>query len=63
MIRARVNFNFIKLYLIQSKNGIVMNVDVNVKNLMNGITVKKIMYGFLVCVIVSLIKRVEFMNT
>ena len=32
MNRASVNVGWMKMYVIQSKNGIMMNVEVNVKN-------------------------------
>ena len=36
-----------KIYVIQSKSGIMMNVSVSEKNQINGVPVKKATYGIL----------------
>ena len=51
-----------KSYVIQSKNGILMNVGVRVKNQMTGVLLKIIIYGILVCAIVNVIRHVKLMN-
>ena len=51
-----------KVYVIQSKNGIVINADVSVKNKMIGFLVKKVICGILVRVIVSLMRHQKLMN-
>ena len=50
------------MYVIQSKNGIMMNVSVSVKNYMIGVFVKSAICGFLACVIVSVIRHVKLMT-
>ena len=52
-----------KPYAIQSENGIMMNVDVSVKNQMIGVLVKMIVCGNVASVIANAIKHVKPMNT
>ena len=47
---------------MQSKNRIMINVGVSVKNYMIGGLVKKIIRGFLLHVLVSVIMHVKLMN-
>ena len=49
-----------EVYVIQSKNGIIMNVIVSVK--MIGVLVTMIMCGILAHVIVNLTKHAKFMS-
>ena len=49
-----------KMYVIQSKHGIMMNVSENLKNQLIGVLVKKITGGILVRMIVSVIKNAKF---
>ena len=51
-----------KVYVIQSKNGIMMNACVTVNNRMIGVPVKKVTGEILVNVIVSVIKQVKFLS-
>ena len=51
-----------KVYVIQGKNGVMMNVDVSVKSYMVDVLVKMIICGILVFVIVSVIKDVKLRN-
>ena len=48
-----------KVQVIQSKNGIMINVGVSVKNQMIGVVVQMIKFGILVRVIVSVIRHVK----
>ena len=48
-----------KVYVIQSKNGIMINVDICVKNLMSVTLVKMIICGIHACVIGNVIKHVK----
>ena len=57
-----VNVDWIKVYVIQSKNGIMMNIGVNVKNSMIGVLLKIIICGILVRVIVSVIRHEKLSN-
>ena len=50
------------MYLIQSKNGIIMNVGVSVKNKIMGVLVKIIICGILVSVIVNAIIHINLTN-
>ena len=50
------------MYVTQSKNGIIMNVGVSVKNWMIGVIVKMIICRILALVIVNAIKHVKLMN-
>ena len=50
------------MHAVQSKNGIVMNPGVSVKNQMIGDLVNKVKRGILVNAIVSVIRHVEFVN-
>ena len=50
------------MYVIQSKNGTMINVDVNLKNWFIGVIVKKFTYEILVSVIVSVKKHVKLVN-
>ena len=52
-----------KLYVIQSKNGIMMNFRVCVNNLMIWVLVKRVMCGILASEIVNVIKHVKFPYT
>ena len=61
--RVTANVDWINLYEIQIKSGIIRNVSVNVKNQMIGVLVKMVVYGNLLHVIVSVIKHVKLMNT
>ena len=51
-----------KIYVIQSKSGIMMNVSVSEKNQINGVPVKKATYGILAHVMVSMIKYVKLVS-
>ena len=51
-----------KVYAIQSKNEIMINVGVSVKNQMVGVLVKIIIRGIRVKVIVNLTKQVKLTN-
>ena len=51
-----------KIYVIQNKNGIMMNVSVSVKSENNGVLLKKAIHAILVNVIVSVIKHVKLVN-
>ena len=51
-----------KVCVIQSKYGIVMDVGVSVKHWITGALVKKIIYEILVRLIVSVIKHVKLRN-
>ena len=62
MNRVSVNVDWMKVYVTQSKNRIMMNVGVSVKNQMIGVLVKMILCGILVRVIVSVIRHVKLMN-
>ena len=59
--RVRVNMVSLKVYAIQSKNGIMMNIGVNVKKYMIRVFVK-ILCGILVRVIVSVIRYERLTN-
>ena len=51
-----------KVYVIQSKNGTIMNVGVSVKNYKIWVLSKRVICGTIVPVIVSVIKHVKLMN-
>ena len=51
-----------KLQVIQSKNGIIINIGVSIKNKMIGILEKSVTCRILVRVIVSAINHVKLMN-
>ena len=51
-----------KVYVIQSKNGIMMNVDVIIENQMNGIGLKIIICEILARVILRVIRHVKMTN-
>ena len=51
-----------KVYVIQSRNEMLMNVGVGVKNYLIGVLVKMVICGILVRVIASVIKHVKLMN-
>ena len=51
-----------KVYVIQSKNGIMMNVDANIKNEMNGIGLKIIICEILARAILRVIRHVKMTN-
>ena len=59
---VRVNVDLMKVYVIQGKNGVMMNVDVSVKSYMVDVLVKMVICGILVFVIVSVIKDVKLTN-
>ena len=50
------------MYLIQSKNGVMTNVGVSVKNKVMGVLVKIIICGILVSVIVNAIIHIKLTN-
>ena len=54
-----VNVDWVGVYVIQSKNGIMMNVDLSAKNKMIEFLVKMIICGILVHVIVSVIRHLK----
>ena len=51
-----------KIYVIQNKNGIVMNAFERVKYQMIYVLVKKVTGGIVVHVVVSVIKHVQFLS-
>ena len=51
-----------KVYVIQTKNGIMMNVGVGVKNLMIGNILKMIVCGILLLVTVIVISHAKLKN-
>ena len=51
-----------KVYVIQSKNGIMINVGVSVKKLVIGVLVKMITRGILARVIMNAIKQLKLIN-
>ena len=51
-----------KLQVIQSKNGIIINIGVSIKNTMIGILEKSVTCRILVHVTVSAINHVKLMN-
>ena len=50
-----------KVYVIQSKNGIIMNDSLRVKNYTIGVLVKMIIFAILAPVIVNVIKHLKLM--
>ena len=54
--------NYLKVHVIQSRNGTKMNISTSVKNYMIGALVKMIICGILVQVIVSLKMHVKLTN-
>ena len=56
------NVNWMKVHVIQSKNGMIMNDFVSAKNWMIGVLVKGVILRILVLVIVNVIKHVNLMN-
>ena len=54
-----INVDQMKMYAIESKNGIVMNVSESTKNYLIGVLVKKVTCGILVNMIVSMLKHVK----
>ena len=52
-----------KVYVIQSKNGIMMTVGMIVNNYMFGILMKSIICGILARVILNVITHAKLMNT
>ena len=54
------NVDWIKVYEIQNKNGIMMNFDVSVNHEMIRVLVKLIVHGILGRVIASVIRHVKF---
>ena len=51
-----------KVYVIQSKNRVMMSVGVSVKKKMIGVFVKMILCGMLARVIVNVIRYVKMIN-
>ena len=43
--RVSVNGDWTKVYVIQSKSGIIMSISLNVKNKMNGVLIKMTLCG------------------
>ena len=62
MSRVRVNVYQMKMYAIETKNGIVINGGGSVKNQMIEFFVKKSTRGILVNVIAFVMKHVELVN-
>ena len=62
MDRVSVNEDQLKMYILQSKNEIMIKVDVNVNNYLIRVPSKIIIFGKLVHVIASMIKRVKLVN-
>ena len=62
MNSAIVNVDWMKVYVIQIINRIMMNVGVSVKNEMIGILAKIIISRILVHVITSVIRHVKLIN-
>ena len=62
MIHVSVNAYWMKVYAIQSKNEIMINVGVSVKNQIVGVLVRMIICGIRVKVIVNLRKHVKLTN-
>ena len=59
---VNINMDLMKVYVIQSKNGIKINVGVSVNNQMIGVLVKVIICGIPARVIVNVIRHVKLMN-
>ena len=51
-----------KMCVVQSKNGIMINSDVNVKDRSIGVLVNIIIHGILVRAFMNMIKHVELMS-
>ena len=51
-----------KVYVIQSKNGIMLTASISVKNYMIGVLAKMVISGILAHVIVNVIKYVKLTN-
>ena len=62
MNSVSANVDWMKLQVIQSKNGIIINIGVSIKNKMIGILEKSVTCRILVRVIVSAINHVKLMN-
>ena len=62
MSRVSETENYLKVHVIQSRNGTKMNIGTSVKNYMAGALVKMIICGILVQVIVSLKMHVKLTN-
>ena len=62
MTFVNINVDLMKVYVIQSKNGIKINVGGSVNNQMIGVLVKVIIYGIPARVIVNVIRHVKLMN-
>ena len=56
---VNINVDQMKMYAIESKNGIVMNVSESTKNYLIGVLVKKVTCGILVNMIVNMLKHVK----
>ena len=62
MNSVSANVDWMKLQVIQSKNGIIINIGVSIKNTMIGILEKSVTCRILVRVTVSAINHVKLMN-
>ena len=60
--RVSGNVDWMKMYVIQSKNGIIMSVDVRRKQLDEWGLVKRVICGIPICVIACVINHVKLMN-
>ena len=52
----------VKMYLIKSKNGIMINIYGNVKKSLIGVFVKMIIFGIIVHVVVSVVNYAQMLN-
>ena len=62
MNRVSVHDDLMKVYIIQSKNGIMVSVGVNVKNQTFDFVVMMIIFGILVRMIVSVKCHIKLTN-
>ena len=62
MDRINVNTDLMKMCATQSKNGVMINFNLNIGNWLIGVFVKRIIYVILVHVIVSMIKDVKLLK-
>ena len=60
--RISVNTDLMKMCATQSKNGVMINFNLNIGNQLTGVFVKKIIYVIIVHVIVSMIKDVKLLK-
>ena len=56
------NRELMKLYVIQSKNGVIINIGVSVTSQMIEVFIKMIICGIIECMIVNAIKPVKLKN-